>query len=220
MSPNSTSIFSWKKGLLVFLVIGVLTGCASILWQTHREILIGGSLVGEPSSVPAVVPTASAAGLGSSFNAPGLPVRLVIPAIGVDAAIQDVGMSWSGVNIGVPTNFTDVGWFKYSALPGAPGTAIIDGHLDGKYVPQAVFYNLQKLNVGDAVNIIDTSGTILQFQVVASKVYDYNASTTDIFAMNATGTRLDLITCAGDWLPGQKSYNQRIVVFTQLVTTN
>jgi sortase (surface protein transpeptidase) len=113
-----------------------------------------------------------------------------------------------------------VGWFKYGTVPGAPGTAIIDGHLDGKYVPQAIFYNLQELKIGDAVNVVDASGTTFQFQVVATSTYDYAASTTDIFAGNASGTRLDLITCAGTWLPSQKLYNQRIVVFTQLVQAN
>jgi LPXTG-site transpeptidase (sortase) family protein len=178
-------------------------------------MFISGSVAAKRSPL---VATASAAGFGSSFNAPGLPARLVIPAIGVDAKIQQIGMSWSGVNIGVPTNFTDVGWFKYGTLPGAPGTAIIDGHLDGKYVPQAVFFNLQNLKAGDEVDVMDASNTALEFQVVASKIYNYDATTTDIFAGNASTSQLILITCAGSWLPNQKLYNQRIVVFTELVT--
>ena len=44
--------------------------------------------------------------------------------------------------MGVPTNFTDVGWYRYGPAPGTPGNAVIDGHLDGKSVPEAVFYNL------------------------------------------------------------------------------
>jgi sortase (surface protein transpeptidase) len=215
MEKNPREKISLGKAIVLVIAVAVIVGCVSIILQTHREMFVRES-VGAGSS--SVTPTAEAAGLGSSYNAPALPARLTIPSIGVDANIQAVGMSWSGVNIGVPTNFTDVGWFKYGPRPGMPGTAVIDGHLDGKYVPQAIFFNLQNLKAGDAVDVTDASGTILHFQVVASAVYDYDASTSDIFAGNATGTRLDLITCAGDWLPSAKLYDKRIVVFTELVS--
>jgi LPXTG-site transpeptidase (sortase) family protein len=117
----------------------------------------------------------------------------------------------------IPTNFTDVAWYNGGPRPGMPGSAVIDGHLDGQYVQRAVFYNLQNLKVGDAVKVVDASGTTFTFQVVASKAYAYNASTTDIFSNDTSKARLNLITCTGDWIKSQKLYNQRIVVFTELV---
>jgi sortase (surface protein transpeptidase) len=118
----------------------------------------------------------------------------------------------------IPTNFTDVAWYNGGPLPGMPGNAVIDGHLDGHNVKEAVFYHLGDLAPGDLVEVVDSAGIIWKFQVVRLADYGYNASTTDIFSGDASKARLNLITCAGDWIKGQGIYNQRVVVFTELVT--
>ncbi len=163
--------------------------------------------------------TAGLSAYGDSFAIPSDPVRLVIPAIGVDAKIQAVGLSKTGNGtMGIPTNFTDVAWYKKGPIPGAVGSAVIDGHLDGKHVPKAVFYNLGLLKLGDLVEVIDTNGLNRQFQVVNVRTYDNKASTRNIFSSDKSNARLDLITCAGDWIKNEKLYNQRVVVFTQLIS--
>ncbi len=216
MDTDPTKKFSWTAAILLFLIVGLLTAGLSVFVQARNQAIAPSSLAADPRPIPAFV---AAVGLGSSFEAPGKPVRLIIPAIGVDAAIQSVGLAWAKENKGdmsVPSNFTDVAWYNGGPLPGMPGSAVIDGHLDGKYVRKAVFYNLGTLKPGDVVEVVDVSGTILQFQVVTSTTYDYNATTTDIFYGDASKTRLNLITCAGDWNESQKLYNKRIVVFTEL----
>jgi LPXTG-site transpeptidase (sortase) family protein len=208
-------MFSWKSGILLVVGIGLLTAGLSVFVQTRGEIIVG-SHMGDPQPVTTAL---AAVGSGSSFSVPGKLVRLIIPAIGVDANIQSVGLFWSGNGeMGIPTNFTDVAWYNGGPRPGMPGSAVIDGHLDGKNVKEAVFYDLGNLKPGNLVEVADASGTTLQFQVVAIKDYAYNATTTDIFSSDASKARLNLITCAGDWIPSQKLYNQRIVVFTELVT--
>ena len=211
MNTTSTNSFSWTQASLVSFCVGLLVVCLSIFLQTR----------GVTASFVAVSPTPAVSttqGVGASFTVPSTPERLVIPAIGVDAHIQSVGLSWRGNgDMGVPTNFTDVAWYREGPLPGAPGSAVIDGHLDGKDVPQAVFFDLGKLKIGDLVEVIDTKGKTLQFRVVDTKTYDYDATTTDIFSGDLSKARLNLITCAGDWLATQKQYTQRIVVFTELV---
>jgi LPXTG-site transpeptidase (sortase) family protein len=222
MNADPKKNFSWKKGFVLSVVLGLLAGCTSIILQARYETFAQVSVAAEPISVEPTPldATAAADGIGSSFYVPAAPVRLIIPTIGVDAAIQDVGMSWSGLDMGVPTNFTDVGWYKNGPKPGMPGSAVIDGHLDGRVVPQAIFYNLQNLKAGDMVNVVDASGTTLRFRVVGTDIYDYNATTTDIFAGDVSKSHLNLITCAGDWDKSQKLYNKRVVVFTDLVTTD
>jgi sortase (surface protein transpeptidase) len=174
--------------------------------------------VAKPSPI---VATAAAAGLGSSFNMPGKPVRLIIPAIGVNANIQSVGLFWNGDGeMSIPTNFTDVAWYNGGPRPGMPGNAVIDGHLDGHNVKEAVFYKLGDLKPGDMVEVVDTAGKTWNFQVLRLADYDYNATTTDIFVGDNSEARLNLITCAGDWIPSQKVYNERVVVFTELVTAS
>ena len=111
----------------------------------------------------------------------------------------------------------DVAWYNGGPAPGAPGSAVINGHLDGKEVPQAVFYNLGKLKPGDLVEVEDKKGRVVQFRVTGTKLYDYDAPTAEIFAGDASKTQLNLITCTGDWLKTEKLYSKRIVVFTELV---
>ncbi len=217
MNINHTHTFSWKTAIFLSLSVGLLVAGLSLFLQVRNA-----TVQASPAAQSKIVPTTTAAkGQGSSFDIPGKPLRLRIPAIGVDAAIQSVGLSWKGNgDMGVPTNFTDVAWYNKGPLPGMPGSAVIDGHVDGKNVPRAVFYNLGTLKQGDVVEVVDQTGRVLKFQVIASKVYDYNAPTTDIFSNDTSKIRLNLITCTGDWIKSQKLYNKRLVVFTELVHTN
>jgi len=150
---------------------------------------------------------------------PELPVRLVIPAINVDAHVQYVGLDQGGGGeMDVPSNFTDVGWYQDGVRPGMRGSAVIAGHLDGKDVPQAVFYDLSKLKVGDEVVIMSEERIEDIFHVVKIETYDYDAPTTDVFRSVDGKARLNLITCGGEWLSAESLYNKRTVVFTERVT--
>lgn len=158
------------------------------------------------------------AGLSALAQTINLPVRLIIPAIKVDAKIEGVGLSKTGNGtMGIPSNFVDTAWYKLGTLPGLPGSSVIDGHFDGKYVERAVFYNLGRLEPGDLVLVIDQAGTTWKFRVINSRLYDYNARIDGIFSSDKSKARLNLITCAGDWLKDRHVYNQRIIVFTELV---
>ena len=59
-----------------------------------------------------------------------------------------------------------------------------------------------------------------KFKVVEVKLYDYNATTTDIFNSDTSQARLNLITCGGSWDKTQGIYNKRVVVFTELIKNN
>lgn len=171
------------------------------------------------SNVEAARPTPPAHdGNGVSIVTPAAPDRLIVPKIGVDASVQSVGLSWTGNgNLGVPTNFTDVAWYNQGPFPGAPGTAVIDGHLDGRNVPEAVFYRLGQLQPGDTVYVKERNGDVISFVVTGVKHYPYNTPDTSAIFTSAgmPGSYLNLITCAGDWLPSKRLYNERVVVFTK-----
>ncbi len=144
-----------------------------------------------------------------------LPVRLKIPSIAVDAAVENVGVT-SGGAMDTPQNSDNVGWFDLNARPGEIGSAVIAGHLDARTGAPAVFANLNKLRPGDKVSITDDQGKIISFVVRESRLYDANADAKDVFS-SASGTHLNLITCNGSWDKSKKSYTQRLVVFTDLV---
>ncbi|MBX4200054.1 class F sortase [Candidatus Parcubacteria bacterium] len=141
--------------------------------------------------------------------------QLVIPKIGVDANIQSVGLGKGG-SIGIPTNFTDVAWYNGSAKLGTSGVSIIDGHLDGRYTPRAVFYDLSQLAPGDTVKVV-TNDKTYTYKVSHIEVYDYKSNPDEIFKNGDSKGHLNLITCTGDWVKNEKTYDERVVVFTDLV---
>src|SRR6266702_2335114 len=128
-------------------------------------------------------------------NAKATPLRLLIPAISINA---------------------DVGWYDAGPRPGERGSAVIDGHLDDQNGHPAVFWNLRKLHAGDEVQVVMSNGKKLTFRVsrIASSP-PQAAPIQDIFG-NSGGVYLNLITCAGYWIPSQHQTTLRLVVYTTL----
>ncbi len=215
MNINTTKTFSWKKAVLVSLGVGLLVAGLSLFIQTNSLGTLQAFWSPQNEQPLPSLPS----GTGSSFEQTSKPVRLRIPAIGVDAAVQSVGLSWrNDGTMAVPSNFTDVAWYNKGPNPGMPGSAVLAGHLDGKDVPQAVFFRLGDLKRDDLVEVTDEDGKKVQFRVIETKTYDYNAETSDIFANDGSKTRLNLITCGGNWDKTKKIYDKRVVVFTEKVS--
>lgn len=146
---------------------------------------------------------------------PGLPMRLKIPAINVDAAVIYVGLTADG-SVDVPKGPSEVAWYQLGTRPGQKGSAVITGHFgpwrDGSH---SVFDNLHTLKTGDKIYLEDDQGKEIVFVVKESRIYQPDDSPEEVFNKN-DGIYLNLITCQGDWLKNQKTYTQRLVVFTEL----
>lgn len=164
----------------------------------------------ENSGPRAVASTAPASAATSS-----LPVRLIIPALNINAAVQQVGINSKG-NMGVPSNFTDVAWYEGGTVPGAVGSAVIDGHVDNGLGLDGVFKHLADIKVGDEVDVQDKNGTMLHFVVGDIQEYPYEQVPTDKIFNQHDQARLNLITCEGAWVAGGKTYDHRLVVFAVL----
>lgn len=154
---------------------------------------------------------------GSAPIASGPPTRLDIPAIGVDAAVQAVGVLPSG-QLGVPSNWTDVAWYRDGPVPGQPGDAVIDGHLDS-YTAPAVFWKLSSLRAGDTIHVQLSTGAPVDFTVDSLRQIPYQSQDLgDIFSTRGPPS-LTLITCGGQWLAAQRVYAERLVVHAELTST-
>ncbi|HSX28191.1 MAG TPA: class F sortase [Candidatus Saccharimonadales bacterium] len=141
----------------------------------------------------------------------GLPVRLKIPKLAVDAAITYVGLTKTG-DMAAPTNISDVAWYKNGSLPGNTGSAVLAGHLDGARGVPGVFASLNKLQKGDTLQVIDSKGTVISFTVRETRTYGEDVQPKEVF--NAVDTaRLNLITCAGAWDTTHQHYQKRLVIF-------
>ena len=146
------------------------------------------------------------------------PNRLIISSIGVDTAVEMVGMLHDG-SLATPSHspWDDVGWYAAGPRPGEVGSAVIDGHLDRPGGSPAVFWNLRYMHVGDSVMITDTARGTERFRVTRIALYHpRQAPIQEIFG-DESGSYLNLITCAGDWIASQHQTALRLVVYTILV---
>jgi len=149
------------------------------------------------------------------YQAAGLPVRLEIPAIGVDAVIEKVGRDATGA-VDVPKISANVAWFTESALPGQGDKAsVIVGHLDDPYGP-AVFYHLRRLRPGDEMAVTYENGDRHIFVVESKERYTHNVVPAQRLYGATSHEMLNLMTCDGAWDAGHANYEQRLVVYSHL----
>jgi LPXTG-site transpeptidase (sortase) family protein len=154
----------------------------------------------------------SVQGTRKTVNA-GLPVRLKIPKIGVDATLEHVGLTVGG-DLDAPKNPANAAWYTPGPRPGDSGNAIIDGHFGYKNRVPAVFDDLHKLEPGDSLYVEDEQGTTVAFVVRELRTYSPGADTAAVFRPNDGQAHLNLITCKGAWNKDRESYSARLVVFT------
>lgn len=145
------------------------------------------------------------------------PDRFEVPSLSIDTHVQHVGVTAAG-NMGVPNNFTDVGWYKYGVVPGYRGSAVIDGHVDNGLALAGVFKHLGDIKVGDDIYVTSKEGTRLHFRVQEVQSYDYKSVPLEKVFSRTDRARLNLITCEGNWVKAEKTYDKRLVVYTVLVS--
>jgi sortase (surface protein transpeptidase) len=145
---------------------------------------------------------------------PGLPARLTIPVLGVIARVEHVGVDKEN-NMDIPKDPANVAWFKPGTVPGNPGNAAIDGHLDWFGVKEAVFYHLGSLKAGDRIYVRDDKGRDRAFVVTRQAVCNWQSCPLNEIFGPTQGTRLNLITCNGNFSRSQQQYDKRLVVFSE-----
>lgn len=142
----------------------------------------------------------------------GLPVRLKIPVINVDSAIEDALITPDG-RMDVPAGTLNVAWFSLGPHPGRVGSAVIGGHFGVNNGVPFVFYDLDKLKIGNSIFVVDDRGDTLSFVVQSIKSFDRNADATTVFTSQDGLAHLNLVTCEGIWNQVDNSYPDRLVVF-------
>lgn len=145
---------------------------------------------------------------------PGLPTRLRVPSIDLDAPIEQVGRTVEGA-MDVPTGLMNAAWFDQSPRPGENGSAVIDGHFGWKDGQPTVFNQLHAVRPGDEIFVENESGTATRFIVRASQTFSLRDDATEVFSSNDGKAHLNLITCEGTWSASKNSYSNRLVVFAE-----
>lgn len=141
------------------------------------------------------------------------PVRVVIPALGLDEALIDLGIAEDGT-MEVPVEYDEVGWFTGGGRPGGTGPTVIAAHVDSPTGP-AVFQSLRDLAAGDTVEVQDADGRTHSYRVTEAADYPKSAfPTARVFGATARD-ELRLITCGGIFDRNAGSYVDNHVVYAE-----
>ena len=205
----------WASGATLAVVLLVAVG-------VMRMSTVGGS--DAPSVRPTVAEALAVAEPARPVLAPpdwvgatpmtaSTPVRLQIPAIGVDSELIDLGLNDDGT-MEVPPGGFPAGWYTGAPTPGELGPAVIAGHVD--WTGPGVFYDLHRLAVGDEITVTRQDASTATFAVTRVEQYPKAAfPTTEVYGdINHAGLRL--ITCGGVFNRETGSHDDNIVVFAEL----
>lgn len=157
--------------------------------------------------------------IASYTVAPDLPKYISIPSINVtNARVIRLGYLANG-QITTPDNIYDTGWYENSSKPGQKGAMFIFGHVSS-WTANGVFYNLKNLMPGDKVIVTRGDNVSFTYVVVKTKIYPYNEVDMQqvLSPINFNKPGLNLMTCTGQVIKGTSEFNERLVVFTSLVT--
>ncbi|MBI4160789.1 MAG: class F sortase [Candidatus Yanofskybacteria bacterium] len=203
--------------MITLIALGVLGAVAvNAFWYApEAEVEVSSNFLSETTAQKNNPEKKSAIGNKKENQAvaEGYPIRLRIPTLEINAKVQKVGINTKG-NMAAPSNFKDVGWYKYGALPGDMGSSVMAGHVDNGLAFAGVFKRLGELKKGDDVYVDTDDGKRIRFRVIGSQVYDYDANVPEVFA-ERDGRYLKLITCTGTWIQSNRTHNKRLVVIAE-----
>jgi sortase (surface protein transpeptidase) len=146
-----------------------------------------------------------------TYDAVAVPVRLRIPAAGVDSQVEKLGRA-ADRTIALPRRAERAGWFAGGPRPGQPGPAVIIGHVDMDHRP-AVFFRLAELAPGDTVFVDRADGSTARFRVTRLRQVPKTDFPTDQVYAPDLAPSLRLITCGGSFDHDSHSYRDNVIVY-------
>jgi hypothetical protein len=142
------------------------------------------------------------------------PVRIRIPAVGVDSGLSLLDRNPDGT-IQLPPDLGQAGWYRRGVAPGDLGAAVIIGDVGSSPTP-GVFSRLSGIRPGDAIRVQRDDGSELVFTVRRSLLYSPSAfPASEVYGV-AAGAELRLITSGGTAASGSSPTPGDLVVFAGL----
>jgi sortase (surface protein transpeptidase) len=182
----------------------LLTACGGP--GTRRTTADSGTPAPQPQSASRQVPAE-----GSRPLARSVPVRLLIPAIGVDTPVIRLGLAPDGTVRVPPVTADDrAGWYRHSPTPGERGPSVILGHVSVGTYGDGVF----RLRRGDRIVARLENGTAAEFAVTAVRTVPRTRFPVDDVYGNVDRPELRLITCGG--ARTGDGYADNVIVFGAL----
>ncbi|MFY1687573.1 class F sortase [Plantactinospora sp. WMMB782] len=145
------------------------------------------------------------------------PIKIMIPRIGVDAAVMPLGLTPDGMVQAPPLARAGLaGWYRLGPTPGEAGNSVIVGHVDSREIGPAVFFRLGALLPGDGIQVIREDGSLASFVVDGVKSYPKAAFPTELVYGPSEESGLRLVTCGGDFDERTGSYPENVIAFARL----
>ena len=179
-----------------------------------EQVLPAPSSTPPPADVPAApgVPVRDAAPAPAPAVVP--PVRLEVPELGVDAPLEESGVRPDG-QMALPDDVGRAGWYRFGPVPGAPGSAVLAGHVDDAEQGLGELAPLRQAEPGQEVLVTDAAGATTRWRVVARETLDKQALPVDLLFGRDGPPRLTLVTCGGPFLPETGGYRDNVVVVAE-----
>ncbi|RPE46471.1 LPXTG-site transpeptidase (sortase) family protein [Streptomyces sp. Ag109_O5-1] len=199
-----------RRAFVTAATASLLAGCGGE--APHR------TATAAPRKQSASPSTASATSATPTALGRSVPVRLRIPAIGVDTPLLALGLAADGtVQVPPITAHDRAGWYRYSPTPGQVGPSVILGHVTVGTYGDGVFRRLAELRRGEEVVTRLENGTSAVFTVGEVRtVAKAEFPTKDVYG-NVDRPELRLITCGGP--RSGHGYLDNVIVFAALTGT-
>lgn len=200
-----------------FLAYALLAGMVLVLTALRGELPPQPSTAQSFSSSVPPGPSSTASTRYPSVPPlpPSAPVRLRIPAIGVDAPMTELSLDDTGALRPPSADMPGyAGWYGAGTPPGSAGTAVTAGHVDTPQGP-GVFHRLGTLAKGHTIEIIRSDRRTAVFTVDAVELYDKKAFPDEKVYGSSHRPELRVITCGGPY-DQETGYQGNVVVFATL----
>lgn len=208
MAKLAAAIAAAVIGMTLGVGVVMMLGEERLPPQTSVPVSLETSAPSEAAGSPQ--PTAAASeGRASEERAPR-PVRVVIPAIDVDADLVALGIN-DDQSMEVP-NFGLAGWYEPGPRPGEPGPAVIAAHVDSVDGPD-VFFRLKDLTEGDEISVELADGSTEKFVVHRSEQQLKQQLPVERIWNDTDEVVLRLVTCGGEFDPNERSYTSNVIVY-------
>lgn len=158
----------------------------------------------------------SADGRGIVAAAPFAPIGIEVPAAGVRAPVDPLGLDAEGA-LEVPEDGARAGWWSQGVPAGGPGPAVVVGHVDHQGGSAGVFHALELVAEGDIVRLASTDGRFVEYVVTSAETVRKATFPTEEVYGPTDRAELRLVTCGGPFNPLRRSYRDNLIVFAELV---
>lgn len=165
-----------------------------------------------PSSALIVKKSLDTSNVREDFNF-SYPKLLEISKIDLKTNIEIAGKDESGLQ-SVPDTGTSVSWYKFGALPGQKGNAVLAGHSNISSGP-AVFSRLNELSTGDILFLTDVNNTILSFEIYKKEIVSVEDFDVGKVYGKAEESNLNLVTCHGRYDNSKGTYTHRLILYSK-----